>query len=119
MLVSLFDVADPAHPRLLDRVTVPNAWSGVENDAHAFAYAAGLAMVPVENGVLAVPVSDRGLGTPSLLGLGSGAGDGLDPSRARTFADGDLLWTLAPTSSGAVLAAHATGDLALLSSLPF
>jgi hypothetical protein len=124
VLMSLFDVADPAHPRLLDRVSLPGTWSGVESDAHAFTYADGLAMVPLENGVLAVPVRDRGLGTPSILqltggGSGTAADPGVDPGRVRTFADADRLWTVAPTGSGALLAVHAAGDLSLQTSLRF
>ena len=122
VLVSLFDVADPAHPKLLDRVTLPGTWSGAEFDAHAFTYADGLALVPVETGVLAVPVRDRGLGAPQVLRLENGAaGDvAVDPGRVRTFADADRLWTVAPASpTGAVLAAHTTGDLSLETSLRF
>jgi hypothetical protein len=119
--MSLFDVADPAHARLLDRVTLAGVWSGVEADAHAFTYADGLALVPVENGVLAVPVRDAGLGTPSVLQLvRDGAGEaGVDPARARTFADAGRLWTVAPVSGGAVLAVHDAGDLSLQTSLRF
>jgi Beta propeller domain len=121
VLMSLFDVADPAHPQLLDRVTLPGTWSGVESDAHAFTYADGLALVPLESGVLAVPVRDRALGTPTVLRLETGAaGDArVEPSRVRTFADADRLWTVAPVPSGAVLAVHDAGDLSLEMSLRF
>jgi uncharacterized secreted protein with C-terminal beta-propeller domain len=121
VLMSLFDVADPAHPRLLDRVTVPGAWSGVESDSHAFTYADGLVLVPVQDGVLAVPVQDNSLGTPSILRLtrGSTSNTGVDPSRMRTFADADLLWTVAPTASGAMLAVHDAADLTLQTSMRF
>ena len=62
VLMSLFDVSDVAHPRLRDRVGVPGAWSGTEADPHAFTYAAGLALVPLESGVLAVRVNGARLG---------------------------------------------------------
>ncbi|HYJ74234.1 MAG TPA: beta-propeller domain-containing protein, partial [Kineosporiaceae bacterium] len=121
VLVSLFDVADPAHPRLLDRVPLPGTWAGVESDAHAFTYADGLALVPVESGVLAVPVRDRALGTPSVLRLtsGSAADGGVDAGRMRVFADADRLWTVAPAAGGALLAVHDVGDLSLQTSLRF
>jgi hypothetical protein len=121
VLVSLFDIADPAHARLLDRATLPSAWAGVEADTHAFTYADGLALIPVEKGVLAVPVRDGGLGTPSVLRLEQdGAGEaGVDPARVRTFADADRLWTVAPVNAGAVLAVHDAGDLSLQTSLRF
>jgi hypothetical protein len=120
--MSLFDVADPAHPRLLDRVTLPNSWSGVEADSHAFTYAGGLALVPVESGVLAVPVEQNALGTPSILQLTSGGADPnevVNAARVRTFADAGRLLTVAPAASGGTLAVHDVKDLRLETSLRF
>jgi len=47
---SLFDVGDPAAPRLLDRRALgENAWTAVESDHHAFSWwpATRLALLPV------------------------------------------------------------------------
>jgi len=54
--ISLFDVSDPAAPRRLQHLTLPDAWSEAENDHHAFLYwpATGLAMIPY-----ATPSGDR------------------------------------------------------------
>ena len=55
--VSLFDVADPAAPTRVDQVTPGQGYSPVENDPHAFLYAAeaGLAVVPIELFPMAPP----------------------------------------------------------------
>jgi hypothetical protein len=120
VLMSLFDVTDPAHPKLLDRVTLPGEWSGTESDPHAFTYAAGLAMVPLQSGVLAVPVEGRSLGSPAVLQVNRGGRtEGLDAGAMRTFADGRTLWTVAAGPDSGVLAANDAHDLQLLSSLPF
>jgi len=75
--MSLFDVADPAHPELLDRVALPGSWAATEQDPHAFTYSptssasssatssatdatgsgGGLALVPAQ-GSLAVTAPD-------------------------------------------------------------
>lgn len=44
--LSLFDVADPAVPRRVAQVVLPGAVSGVESDAHAFAFVDGLVLLP-------------------------------------------------------------------------
>ena len=120
VLVSLFDVADPAHPRLLDRVTVPGSWAGTEVDPHAFAYAGGLALVPVGTGVLALRVEQNRLGTPSVLQLDRAGGlEGLDAGSIRTFVDGPTVWTVAPGPGRAVLAAHDAASLRWLFALTF
>ena len=115
VLMSLFDVSDVAHPRLRDRVAVPGAWSGTEADPHAFTFAAGLALVPLESGVLAVRVNGARLGSPDVLQLDrAGSNPQLDPSAVRTFVDPDRLWTVAPGSAGTVLTAHDVRDLSRL-----
>ncbi|NLT56777.1 MAG: hypothetical protein GXX79_19880 [Actinomycetales bacterium] len=77
--LSLFDVADPAEPRRLDRVRLPDASSGAENDHHAFTFDHGLALVPFtrrlvevgdnayDRGVLAIRVNGRRLAAPVVL----------------------------------------------------
>jgi uncharacterized secreted protein with C-terminal beta-propeller domain len=120
VLVSLFDVADPRHARLVDRVTVPGSWAGTEMDPHAFAYAGGLALVPVGTGVLTVRVEPDRLGTPSVLQPDrAGVLAGLDASSVRAFVDRNTLWTVAPGPGRAVLAAHDAATLAWLSALTF
>jgi uncharacterized secreted protein with C-terminal beta-propeller domain len=120
VLVSLFDVADPAHPRLVDRVTVPGSWAGTEVDPHAFAYAGDLALVPLGTGMLAVRVEQDRLGTPSVLQLDrTGDISALDPASVRAFLDGDILWTVAPGPARAVLAAHDATSLTWLSAVSF
>jgi hypothetical protein len=44
--MSLFDVSNPAEPKRVSRVTLPNTWSDAEGDHHAFTFADGLALVP-------------------------------------------------------------------------
>jgi Beta propeller domain len=117
--LSLFDVHDPAHPRLLDRVTLPGSWAGTEADPHAFAYAGGLALVPVGTGVLAVRVDRDRLETPGVLQLDRSGSPELDPTSVRTFADAATLWTIAPEPGRAVLAAHDAVTLAQLSAVSF
>lgn len=89
--VSLFDVSDPANPKLLDTVMVENAWSAVEGDHLAFTLTNGVAYVPFESwlwdekteeqtfdtGVMAVTVNDNTLDLSSIL---------------RPVADGPIDW---------------------------
>lgn len=79
--VSLFDVSDPANPKLLDTVMVENAWSSVEGDHLAFTMTEGVAYVPFESwmwdektekesfdtGVMAVTVDSDSLDLTSIL----------------------------------------------------
>jgi hypothetical protein len=58
LLLSLFDVSDAAAPRLLDKVSLPGAWPQTEWNAHAFTYADGLTLVPVEATGAALDVTD-------------------------------------------------------------
>jgi Beta propeller domain len=137
LLVSLFDVSDPAAPRLLDRATLRGAYAQVESDEHAFTYAGGLALLPLESsfsvasdggpssgpvdaGVVAVRVEGRRLGTPSVLHLAaSGRGQAVDASGLRTFADGGTLLTVAPGAPQAVAAVHDASSLRWLSGTSF
>ncbi|MDO3705613.1 beta-propeller domain-containing protein [Micromonospora sp. C28SCA-DRY-2] len=50
--VSLFDVRDPARPTRLDQYHVPDAYSSVEFDPHAFLY-------HPDSGLVALPVDDH------------------------------------------------------------
>jgi len=90
--VSLFDVSDPANPKLLDTVMVENAWSAVESDHLAFTLTNGVAYVPFESwlwdekteketfdtGVMAVTVNPDELDLSSIL---------------RPVADGPIDWS--------------------------
>ena len=124
LLMSLFDVSNSAAPRLLDRVPLPGAWAQVESDAHAFTYADGLALVPLQPGLVASPadggaarpddgavvavrVEDRRLGTPTVLHLQAGRPTaGLEPQNLRTFAGDGSIWSIAPGTPEGVAAVH-------------
>ncbi len=90
--LSLFDVSDPAAPRRVAQLRLPQAWSPAESDQHAFTLAGGLVLVPftlqlaqpvpaplpnvtpgtvmplrTDSGVLAVRLTGRALGAPQTL----------------------------------------------------
>jgi Beta propeller domain len=138
LLMSLFDVSNPAAPRLLDRVTLPGAWAQVESDTHAFTYADGLALVPLEPGlavassggsgsgapggadVLAVRVQGGRLGAPSVLHVDAGRGGaGVDPLSMRTFVDGGSIWSVAPGTPQGVAAVHDESSLTRVAATTF
>jgi hypothetical protein len=138
LLMSLFDVSDPAAPRLLDRVTVPGAWAQVESDVHAFTYAGGLALVPLQPGiavaspdrsgpgtpdggaVVAVRVEGRRLGTPAVLHLQEGrTAAGVDAVNLRTFVGEGSIWSVAPGAPHGVAAVHDESTLRLVASTTF
>jgi uncharacterized secreted protein with C-terminal beta-propeller domain len=136
LLMSLFDVSDPASPRLLDRVTLPGAWAQVESDVHAFTYAGGLALVPLEpaftpstqgNGlaqddgaVVAVRVEGRGLGAPAVLHLQGAKGlVDVDPVSLRTFADGGAIVSIAPGDPQGVATVHDAASLQQVAATTF
>jgi uncharacterized secreted protein with C-terminal beta-propeller domain len=85
--VSLFDVADPAHPKRLDQYHLPQAYSHAEYDPHALLWwpATQLLVVPVEaQGALALRVTDD-----------LTVADRLDqPALLRSLVIGTELWTL-------------------------
>ena len=85
--VSLFDVADPAHPKRLAQHHLPGAYSNAEYDPHALLWwpATKLLVVPVEaQGALTLRVTDDL--TPA---------DELDqPALLRSMVVGSELWTL-------------------------
>jgi hypothetical protein len=141
LLMSLFDVSDPAAPRLLDRVTLPDAVAQVESDVHAFTYAGGLALVPLEPGAVSAPASGPGgaapaaqgdgavfavrvdgrrLGEPTVLQLHAGrAAGGVDGLDLRTFVDGGSIWTVAPGVPQGVAAVHDESSLRWVTSITF
>ena len=120
--MSLFDVADPAHPRLLDAVAIPGTWAVTDDDPHAFTYAGtdggGLALVPMEGdmavqgAVAAVRVEGRSLGSPQVLYLrGAGNEPDVDVAQLRTFAGGPLVWAIAPGASHGIATAWSAASL--------
>ncbi|RSM50373.1 benzoate transporter [Actinoplanes sp. ATCC 53533] len=88
--VSLFDVADPAHPKRLAQYHLPQAYSNAEYDPHALLWwpTTQLLVVPVESrGALALRVTDD-------ITLA----DQLDqPELLRSLVVGTELWTLSQT----------------------
>jgi hypothetical protein len=137
LLISLFDVANPAAPRLLDRVTLRDATAQVESDVHAFTYAGGLALVPLQpsivpgpagtapagpgaGAVAAVRVDGRRLGAPTVLHLNAGAAAAdVDGLNLRTFVDDGSIWTVAPGAPQGVAAVHDESTLRWVSSTTF
>ena len=137
LLMSLFDVSNPAAPRLLDRVTLPGAWAQVESDAHAFTYADGLTLVPLQPGtavpssdgsdpaadggaMVAVRVEGRGLGAPTVLHLQNGrAAAAADPGNLRAFVDDGSVWSVAPGTPQGVAAVHDESTLRWVAATTF
>ncbi|MFF4773121.1 beta-propeller domain-containing protein [Microtetraspora fusca] len=107
--ISLFDVADPANPRLLSRFHQRNSGSEAEWDPHAFLYwpQSGLAMLPLQNynadwrdgsSALVLKVTDGAItraGTIRHPGF-KGRDDvpTPDPSIRRCVVIGDTVWTV-------------------------
>jgi len=112
--LSVFDVADPAAPRRISQVTLPQAYTSVEGDHHAFTLADGLVLVPfqretwpqpgpdgsltraapvsIDSGLLAVRLQDDGrLGAPTVLRMRADGPSTFDPSSgAQVMADQDV-----------------------------
>jgi hypothetical protein len=101
--LSLFDVSDPANPRRLDAVGLPNTWSEAESDHHAFTFAGDLALVPYGagngSGVLAVRAGDGDLAAPVTLEARPGAPRTTDGGTypMRTFVRDGVIYTLTNT----------------------
>ncbi|MEV0967189.1 beta-propeller domain-containing protein [Microtetraspora glauca] len=107
--ISLFDVADPANPRLLSRFHQRNSGSDAEWDPHAFLYwpRTGLAMLPLQNyntdwrkgsSALVLKVGDGAIaktGTirhPGITGKDDVAA--VNPGIRRCVVIGDSVWTV-------------------------
>ncbi len=122
---SVFDVSDPADPRLRDRVTFAGSWSPAENDPHQFLWwpDARLVVVPIDDGAGGRPeaFSDVVLhvsGSGALEEVGRVRHPGERPWDAqieRALVVGDLLYTV---SREGVLASD-LGSLATQTWLPF
>ncbi|GII53114.1 hypothetical protein Pth03_15030 [Planotetraspora thailandica] len=108
--VSLFDVSDPASPRILSRFHEEKSASEAEWDPHAFLYwpQSGLAMVPLQSWkndvitgsrALVLNVSDARIGKVGMISHPSprrtvnGFVPG-DPGIRRCVVIGDTIWTL-------------------------
>ncbi|GLW96256.1 beta-propeller domain-containing protein [Microtetraspora sp. NBRC 16547] len=107
--ISLFDVADPANPRLLSRFHQRNSGSDAEWDPHAFLYwpQSGLAMLPLQNynadwrkgsSALVLKVGDGEITkTGTIRHPGIAGKDGAtvaDPGIRRCVIIGDAVWTV-------------------------
>ncbi len=109
--LSLFDVSDPAAPRRVSQVRLPQGWSDIESDHHAFTFADGLVLVPFigqvsmpmpDPGVVTVRLTGHTLGAPTVLRAYPGsraAGDSPAGNAIpqRTFVDSTDIWTLTST----------------------
>lgn len=102
--LSLFDVADPARPTRLARLTQRNSPSETPIDPHAFLYwpAARLAVVPIDSwnsgesgAALVVRVGDHTLTTVGTIrNPAVSSSDSYDTGIERTLVIGDDIWTM-------------------------
>ncbi|ETK33198.1 beta-propeller domain-containing protein [Microbispora sp. ATCC PTA-5024] len=107
--ISLFDVSDPAAPKILSRFHQPDSGSEAEWDPHAFLYwpQSGLAMVPLTNwskageegsAALVLKVGDGGIDQEGLIRHPRPAAHGdaapVDEGIRRCLVIGDHVWTL-------------------------
>ncbi len=102
--LSLFDVATPAHPTRLARLTQSHSPSETPIDPHAFLYwpAEKLAVVPIDSwnpdesgAALVVRVGDRTLATVGTIRNPAVSGtDGYDSGIQRTLVIGNDIWTM-------------------------
>ncbi len=121
--ISLFDVSDPARPARIQSLTLPDSWSEVDGDHHAFTYWAptGLALLPVNggtsgDGAIGVTVSRAGgvvrLGTISHPAQAAGGAPG---TIRRLVVVGSRV--LSTSDSG--IGSSRLGDLGLLGFMPY
>ncbi|WP_434971470.1 beta-propeller domain-containing protein [Micromonospora peucetia] len=89
--VSLFDVRNPARPARLDQWHVPQAYSALEHDTHAFLHhpETGLVALPVGDDVRLLRVSGADIGEVGTVSHTGRAGPVL-----RSLLVGDVLWTV-------------------------
>ncbi|MCT9928671.1 beta-propeller domain-containing protein [Planotetraspora sp. A-T 1434] len=101
--ISLFDVNDPASPRILSRFLQKSSGSEAEWDPHAFLYwpESGLAMVPVSDwgdggsGAIVLKVGDSGITKEGMITHPrSGGPERYDPGIRRCIVIGGSLWTV-------------------------
>jgi len=117
--VSLFDVEDPAQPRLLDRAGVAG-WAAVEQDHHAFLWwaPARLAVLPVDaypsSGAVAFRVGSASVDEAGRITHPAPSEHHLPPPIGRSLVIGDRLLTVSATG----IATNALGDLAPLGFVP-
>jgi hypothetical protein len=119
--VSLFDVADPAQPKLLARAGLGTyGWSPAEQDHHAFLYwaPARLAVLPLDaadfSGALAFRVGSAGVAEAGRITHPAPAEDRLPPPIGRSIVVGQRLLTV--SASG--IATNALADLRPLAYTP-
>ena len=124
--VSLFDVADPAHPTRLAQYHAQWSNSEAEFEPHAFLYwpTTGLLVVPLSvghggdgggDGALALRVGDTALTEVGTLSHPSTGGVPYSPAIRRSLVIGDTLWTVSDTG----LAADNLGSLRRIAWLPY
>jgi hypothetical protein len=134
---SLFDVSDPTDPTEVDKWVVPDAWSEVGNDPHAFTWdpVAGNAIFPLERSgpvtiadcppgasceeIAPVPPADEavvlsagpeGLAEVARLSHGSDSGDQWPGGIRRSVVIDRDLWTMSHTGLG-LTDADAPGEI--------
>ena len=111
--IALFDVADPAGPRLVARQRYPGGWSDAESDPHALLWwpASQLLVVPIADATsqaaLALRVSADGLRTLARIVPPAADAESTGPVR-RELVIGDTLWTM--TDSGLLASSLSTLD---------
>jgi hypothetical protein len=118
--ISLFDVADPAHPSRIARYAVPGGYTEAEFDPHAFLYwpKTGLLVVPMSTPTIMDGSGNRAaalalrLSGAAINSVGNVAGPPGEQIR-RALVVGDVLWTVSDTT----LTAYDLASLARLAQL--
>jgi hypothetical protein len=121
--VSLFDVSNPAGATRIAQYHVPDSWSEVQNDPHAFLYwpEKNLLVMPVsgtmdgKGGALVLRLNDNKFEQAALLGHMSAKYGDMPMVPRRALVIGDELWTV----SEAGMLVNDLNSLAQLAWLPF